>query len=329
MLSAEFFLLGFRQESVIGTAEVTPTDEDALYNAMDIRWTPNVEYTVRPGQAGFGRLAGKTHKKLAQIAFSLEHYAGTASAPAPSWAQYLLPACRWVNLSGQIYRRSVLPVGAVASDYRPRTLTMWRWKDGVCEQIHGAMGNFTIDWVSAEIMRWQFEFTGIYDGQTDTDIPGDWEPPAISPCVFGDVTFTTLLGGSGGITPALNRFRFSPQNRIVPRAVAGSTAGYSYCRVSEDDMQIQMDQESILAATYDLYGSTGKWLANTELAMVMRVGSVAGSKVTISAAGPNGVSPTGSGYIQIRNREEADLNKVWMDNFTFDCNGNGPLITFS
>ena len=113
----------------------------------------------------------------------------------------------------------------------------------------------------------EFEYKGIYGGVTDVAILAPTYPSVIPP----------RFANSGAIAlaafvPQVNSVMINLGNEVIVRESANTATGLHSAVIANRNVTGTMDPEAHLIASYD---SFGEWLAGTERAAVITVGTAA------------------------------------------------------
>lgn len=292
-------VLAAKIETTIGTP-IALSGTDAAMNVYNPMIQPNVEMESREGQGGFGYLSSVPggYTGVATFRTYLE-WDGTDTEPA--WADTFFPACGWVK-SGQVYTpRSEAPGSNV------KTLTIGCYVDGKFRSIAGAAGKFTVTLPTGKAGYIDWEFTGVYQGESDVAIIAPTYPTA------KPLKFAGGLAEWNNVNLCVSQVTIDSGNEIVLRECPTTDAGYISAIITDRKPKITADPEAAIVATQDRWAA---WIAQTEYALELDLAGPAGgsSDAVLSFDAPKA---------QIINNQEADRGKLVTDQLEFACNKNG------
>ena len=300
-------VLAAKVEATSGTAE-TLTNAEGVFNVINPVIQPNIGFTAREGQGGFGKITGVTGPRGGTCTFRIHLY-GDGAGGVPAWASTFLPACGWVNSTGTFTPRSEAPGTNV------KTITIGVYENGKLKRLRGASGTFTIACESGQPIALDFTFTGVYMTESDATIPAPTYPTRV-PIRFSGTTFTIAAAAA----PCFASINFDAGNNVILRECpsAADDSGYFNAIITDRTPTGTINPETVLIGTNNVYG---KWVGHTPEALSLAVND-AEDTITITAAA-----------IQRTNVQEGDRNGIQIDDVTFQCNkssGNDELaIVFS
>lgn len=291
-------VLAAKIEATSGTVE-TLAAADAAFNVYNINVAQAVEMQQREGQGGFARIASIAGGYQATITFSIDvAWDGTATEPA--WADTFLPCCGWVK-SGQVYTpRSEAPGANV------KTCTIGVYTNGVRELIYGAAGTFRLVCPTGRPATFEFEFTGIWAGRTDTAILSPTYPTDL-PLRYASSTTTW-----NSVALCVENLTLDSGNTIQMRECAANVGGYHAAIITDRQVMVTGNPESRLVAAQDRWGS---FLASTEAALTWDLDGPTNSRVVIAAP-----------RAQIMSIASGDRNGLLTDEIQWQCNRNGSTV---
>ena len=155
------------------------------------------------------------------------------------------------------------------------SVTLYAFFDGVRHILTGCYGTFTVNAEAGQYGTIDFTFTGQYVAPTDVAVPSNavYEtalPPQVELARLHIADFAAVV----------NAFTFDQGNTIAVRPDVNGTDGYNGTRIVGRDPTGGIDPEAELVATEDFWA---KLAAATQMAFQMRVGTVAGNLVWITA----------------------------------------------
>lgn len=291
-------VLAAKVESTVGT-DVTPSASDATFNIFNARIEPMIEMEEREGQGGFDRLAAQSSARTAKATFKT-YFQWDGTATEPSWAEVFLPACGWVK-SSQTYSPVSLPTGTSSSD--PRSLTISHYVNGVLRKITGAVGTFKATLISGKLAYIDWEFTGVWAGETDASI--------ITPTYVTDTNYKWASGVCqwNNVDLLAAQAVIDAGNVIHMREDPSKASGYLAGIITDRYPKITIDPEKVLVATQDRHGL---WLSNTEYALELHLKGAGNSVLQFDAP-----------KAQIMKITHADRDKLVVDQIEMACNKNG------
>lgn len=292
-------------ETTSGTAE-TLDATDATVNCFNIEIQANIPVEERPQQGSFSHLAAVPGPRMGTCTF-MTYLTGDGAAGVPTWADVFLPACGWVE-STQVFSPTTEPPGS-----NVKTITIGVYEDGVRKLLSGCAGTFRIVCTSGMPIQIEWTFTGVWQAPTDVALLSPTYDTNL-PLRFASSTFTV-----GGSAPGcVQQISFDAGNNVIMRECPTTAAGYLAGLVSGRKVVGNMNPESRLVATENVFGD---WLAGTERAISLNVDDGTDS-ITIAAPKSQRI-----------NIQEGDRNGQQIDNIDFQCNrssGDDELtITFA
>lgn len=283
-------VLAAKIETTVGTA-ISVSASDATFNIFNASIQPDIPYSAREGQGSFSSLTG-----------TLEGYAGTAKfsceltggASVPAWASTFLPACGIVA-SSLVMSPQTNPPGSGGV----KTLTIAHYIDGKRRAIRGAMGNAVFRFEAGKKIMVDFEFKGVWDGETDSAIlTPTYTTVAPLRFVSSGLTIASYAAKCANMTIDLG-------NQVVLREDSAADGGYISAIITDRKMKGTIDPEATLVATRD---NIGVWLGRTEGALAISLG-----------ASTNGVA-FAAPKLQLTNVQEANRNDIAVDALDFALN---------
>ncbi len=279
-------------ETVKGTKETTGFS-DILAADPEIQSTGPTER--RPGGGEYmGNVQTATVGEQSGTCSLRAEMRGNGTNAMDAGVAALLQSCGFV-VAGEVYTPESNPANH-------KTCTLQVWEEGVKKILYGAMGNPKLEGEMGKPLWANFEFQGIYDTVADVARPtpsfGTETPPVLKGCTF------TI----GGISRNVTNFSLDMQNQIALLTSIVPATGIAYAVKQDRDPVVSFDLEAEPVATYDVFGA---WLAGTEAALSLVLGSGAGKQITISIP-----------KLQYREIPEADSDGFRTWNITGQCNHN-------
>lgn len=282
--------LAAKIETSVGVA-ISLSASDATNNCYDIDLQPDVPVEDRQGQTYFGRLSGVPGARTGKATFKTP-ISGTGAGGVPVWASTFLPACGWVA-SSQVYSPKSLAPGSST-----KTITIATYENGVKKQLRGCMGTFKIMLPTGRLAYFDWEFTGIWDGQTDVSL---LSPTLDTNLPFRYASSTTTIGS---FAPKIESLTIDAGNVVIMREDAADVSGYASALITDRKVVGSINPEASLVATYDPYGD---WLSATLRALSATVGN--GTDV-LTVAAPD---------LQITKVAPGDRGDNQIDQIDFSC----------
>lgn len=276
-------------ETEKGTAE-TETFVDVLVFDPDIKPTAPFQQRKGPGLYLGNSEAGIIEEKSGSFTCSVE-MRGNGTAAMDEGLAVLLQACGLKN-TAETYQVSSDPANH-------KTITICVFEDGVKKILHGAMGNVTFEGETGKRLMCNFEFTGIWNAPTDVALPA-FAPSAEPPPILAAGTFTL------GSAKKTSRFSLNMGNEVVLRHDVNAASGIAHAAIVDFDPVVGFDLEAELIANYDIHGI---WLAGTEAALSLVLGSGAGKQITFTIP-----------KLQYREIPEGDRSGLQIYDITAQCN---------
>jgi hypothetical protein len=292
-----------KEESEYGT-DPTPTPAANTIDAQDVNYTPQGTMQERnPVRSTLSKVAGILGKRFAEIKFTM-FLKGSGTAGTAGKLGDLLEACGYIESadvgSSVVYSPTSLPVST-------KSLTLYYYQlDGasaILRTITGARGTLQITAIAGDKCKLDFTFRGKYNAPEDVATPTGMvyestKPPIVESCGFS-------IGGTELVT---REIQVALNNELTAKDDMNSAAGVSGIEITDRKPSGSAKPEAVLLATknYDTL-----WTANTESAIRMTIGSVAGNKVDI-------VIPKA----QVEQINEDSQNNLAYQDIPFLCNGS-------
>ena len=221
--------------------------------------------------ASTGSISPTSHvllRRTAEITFDVPLKGSGAAGTAPEWGP-LLRACG--------FSETIDP--GVSVTYEPEStsiasVTIYAYVDGLLMEFNGCRGNVVLSAIAADKARLSFTFRGKPAAPVDAAFPTISNTDTTSALRVESATFTVggdVLSINGLTVDMQNEVEFADditQANALGEAVLGARLPVG-----------TINPEAVLVATKDLYGI---WSANTQQAIALSLGSVAGNQVAIS-----------------------------------------------
>ena len=182
--------------------------------------------------------------------------------------------------SGATATTSGTPAADKGFEYRPtsddiESGTVGLYEDGLKKMIHGARGNLTLEATVGEPVFLGFDFSGVYNAETDAALLSPTYESTI-PKAFLNVG-ATVLSDSAACFTALN---IEMANEIVARECANNAKGILSYLITGRAPTASVNPEKALVADTDVYGQL---IAGTTGRLYAELSGAAGEKITIAS----------------------------------------------
>jgi hypothetical protein len=284
-------LFAAKVESTVGTAE-TLANADGAFNAFDARIQPTIERGRRRGQSAASDIPHVHGARGGTCTLRTDLVGSGTSGSAPLWASTLLEACGFAQ-SGLVYTPETGGGSA-------KTLTTGVYLDGRRKILVGTVFDCVINFVSGQPVQMEWNGIGQWGAPTDVALLTPTYPTTIPPR-FASATLTV-----GGTAYKISQCQIAFNNVMTLRPDATDATGIHAGIVVDRDIQFSFDPEASLIADQDWHGD---WIAHTEAALAITVGSATGN--TIAFAAPK---------MQIIDVQEGEREGLTTDNVVFQCN---------
>ena len=250
-------------ESVKGTAETTGFTAVRVLNLL-IRPTAPFDSRRGPGIYLGNANAGVLGERSGTLTCSAE-VRGNGTAGMNEGLAILLQGCGFKKTS-EVYQ-------FVSSPANHKTLTIQVYEDGKKKVLSGAMGDVIFEGETGKKLMANFEFSGIWSAPTDAAIPA-FAPGTEPPPILASGTFTIAT-----VAKLISRLSLNMQNQVTMRPDINASSGIAHYAIVDNEPLLSFDIEAELVATYDIHGI---WLAGTEAAVSLILGSGAGKAITFT-----------------------------------------------
>lgn len=288
-----------KTETTIGTAE-TLTAAEGVYNVYQLMVQPTIPMEQRESQGSFANLAAVPGGRMGTATFRTD-LCWDGTAVEPKWASVLLPACGYVDSgSGVFTPRSEAPGSNV------KTLTIAEYVDGKRRLLTGCMGNFRFVFPTGRMAYIEWNFQGVWAGETDTAIiaptyPTD-TPIRVASCPAASWDSTPLV---------FEQCVIESGNDITMREDPMTAAGYKNAIVTARRPRATCNPETYLVIDQD---RVGQWIAQGFATFALTLDAV--STATIGFSAPRA---------QVVNCQQGERNALVTDELEFDFNRNGSV----
>ncbi len=249
-------------EAEKGTKE-TAGFADLLVYDPNIRPSAPFEPRRGPGKYIGNSVAGIVQEKSGILTCSAE-LRGNGTNAMDAGLSVLLQCCGLKN-TAETYQ-----VASAVADHK--TCTIQVFEDGKKKVLYGAMANPIFEGETGKRMMCNFEFKGIWDTPVDEALPA-FSPGTEAPPILANGTFTI------GTAKKVSRVSLNMGNEVVLRMDINAASGIAHAVIVDNDPVLSCDLEAELVAAYDIHGI---WLAGTEAAVSLVLGSGAGKQITFT-----------------------------------------------
>jgi len=258
-------IFGAKLETTTGTP-ISLSASDCAFNIFDLKTTPTIENTERPGQSAWAPLPGVPGARSGTMEFRGE-VVGLGSSGVPAWG--LLLQAAGFAVSSQTY----VPSTGSASY---ASLTMNHYLDGRLFQIFGAVcESLTIKGKAGQKADIDFKFKGVWSPPTSVALVTPTYPTAIPPRV---ATATLTVGGTALVQ--VGEFEIAVENKVALREDVTTASGYHSAVITEQKIMFKVGVEAQALGTRDDFAVH---LLGTTAALNLVVGSSANNILTVTA----------------------------------------------
>ena len=272
-----------------GTAETTGFT-DVLCFEPDVKSTAPFNQRTAGGLYLGHQVVGIIGEKSGTFSCSAE-LRGNGTDGMDAGLAVLLQACG-LAVTAEVYQVTSNPANH-------KTITIHVFTDGKREVLSAAMGNVTFAGETGKAIMCNFEFTGIYGAPTDVALPA-FTPGTELPPIMANGTFSITAARK------VSKFALNMNNNVILRLDVNAASGIHHACIVDIDPVVTADLEAELVAAYDIYGA---YLAGTEAAMSVVVGSGAGKAITFTLP-----------KIQHRDIPHGDRDGLQINDITAQCN---------
>lgn len=261
-------VLGAKIETTAGTA-ISISASDATTPTFNNTYTDNTSFTRRENVSG-GKLQGRRGPLIGTMSFDIEAMGLGATGSVPAWADIFLPACGFVKSTATFtYTRTVA---------NQKTLTLKHFIDGKYRQLYGAAGSCRLTYNAGGISMFSFSFTGIVSPIAELS---NISPTLVTTQPIVGASAFTYHNGTGAITLNAPSGVIDWGQTVAPIETANS-AGYLRFCVSDYNpiMTVEPYEEATGSGAID---GDADWVANSERAISLALGSTANNTITIAA----------------------------------------------
>lgn len=263
-----------KEESVYGQ-DPTPTPASNAKEVKNLKVNYSADLLQRDNIRGnISPVSPVVGKRFVEVTFQMELKSGGTKGTAGALGD-LLEAC---SMAETVSAGSSVVYAPNSSSQKSITFYIYNMDTGsaVLHKITGAVGTFVLKGEAGNYATLDFTFRGLYNAPTDatTPVAGTFEatlPPIVESCAFSLGSADDLIVQSVSLDIA---------NDIAERDdISTANAIASFFVVSRKPKG-SFNPEAVLVGDFDVYTD---WIASTQRALSMVVGSVSGNKITITA----------------------------------------------
>ena len=172
-------------------------------------------------------------------------------------------------------------VPATSDSYDPNSdlesaqdsVTIYFYQHNICHKVTGCLGTPSLEGKATEYGKIKFEFTGLYVGPVDENIPAATFNPTLPPKL---VSASFALGAYAAI---IESFNVALGNEIARRPSANAATGILSYFIKERSVTGEIDPEAVALATWNPWTL---WANSTSGALTITFGSAAGNRCVVS-----------------------------------------------
>jgi hypothetical protein len=288
--------LAAKVEATPGTAE-SLTAAEGVFNAYDVMLQPSIAMTDREGSGSFNQLTAISEGQTATVTFRTD-LAWDGTATEPTIFSVLMPACGWTETTNVWKPRSEAPGTNV------KTLTLGVYVDGLLKTIKGAVGTWVMTLPTGRMITIEWTFTGVYIEPTSTAIIAPTYPTD-APLRFASAAACTF----NSVAMKVEQITIDAGNEVTMLEDPTQASGFIHGIITNRRPTINANPESVLVATQNRHNI---WTTSTAYAIQITLDGPSTSTLGITAP-----------KAQIVNIQEADRNRVVVDDVEFLCTKNG------
>ena len=288
--------LAAKVEATPGTAEAL-TNAEGVFNAYDVMLQPSIAMTDREGSGSFNHLTAISEGQTATVTFRTD-LAWDGTATEPTIFSVLMPACGWTETTNVWKPRSEAPGTNV------KTVTLGVYVDGLLKTIKGAVGSWVMTLPTGRMITIEWTFTGVYVEPTSTAIIAPTYPTD-APLRFASAAACTF----NSVAMKVEQITIDAGNEVVMLEDPTQASGFIHGIITNRRPTINANPESVLTATQNRHNI---WTTSTAYAIQITLDGPSTSTLGITAP-----------KAQILNIQEADRNRVVVDDIEFLCTKNG------
>ena len=255
-------------ETTAGTA-IAVTGTDGTVPVMNAVYNDNTSYNRRENATG-GKLAGRRGPLIGTMSFDVEAMGLGTTGSVPAWADLFLPPCGFVKSTATFtYTRVVA---------NQKTITLKHFIDGKYRQLYGAAGSCRLTYNAGNINRFSFNFTGIVMPIAETANPA--VTLVTTQPIVGASAFT-YHNGTGAITLNAPSGVIDWGQTVAPIETPNAAGYLRFCVSDYNPIMTVEPYEEAISGNID---GDSDWVANSERAVSLVLGSSANNTITIAAS---------------------------------------------
>lgn len=235
-------VFGGKPEAVPGVAE-SILAADCGHLVYDLEIQPDFTVTERAATGQSGTQSSVPGGRKGTATFKIDLAATGAAVPA--FADLLFPACGLVKTGNVFKPRTQSPDTPSAA---VKTITLAKFTDGKRRLLFGAMGTFRMIFPTEDIVTFEFEFNGVWGGETDAAVPAPTYPTA------------PKLRSSGGLATwagtniCMESMTLDLANTIYVKPCSNIVQGYEFALATNRKPKVTGNPESQLVAQQNRMG---------------------------------------------------------------------------
>lgn len=301
-------------ETEYGT-DPTPTE---AANALVTAGEPTFEVINEPVQraiplAYFGKIAPISVGTGLKLNFSTELKGSGTAGTAPREG-CLFRACNMTEALVAVTSAAYTP----NSNFEGESVTLWFWADGNLHKISGCTGTFKMAFKTRDIMKVDWEFTGIYASTHITNVAFPSPTYAtVSPLIFKGAGFSY----NSVATLVITELMLDIGNVVGRRDSANAASGIARYFVNDRDSKGSMNPETVALSTLN------PWTLFNAITQANIAASVSGGAGNIVTLAVTGVTLDAPKYGSRENILAWDLS--FGINPTLAAGNNAIVITFT
>lgn len=221
-------------------------------------------------QPHYGAAIGVNIGEGIKVSFAVELKGSGAAGTAPEIGP-LLRACNFTE--------TVTPATKV--DYDPNSanstgesVTIYFYRHNLRHKVSGCRGTFGFELKAGEYGTVKFDFTGLYQGPVDQNIPVGPVYNATAPARFLSAAFTI-----DGYAAIIENLKFDIGNEISRRNSANAVTGILEYYIKSRSVKGEFDPEAVALSEKDFWAL---WANSTRVALSATAGTAAGNKCLIT-----------------------------------------------
>jgi len=219
----------------------------------------------------YGASVGVNIGEGIKVSFSVELKGSGAAGTAPEIGP-LLRAC---NFTETVTAGTKVDYDPNSANSTGESVTIYFYRHNLLHKVSGCRGTFGVELKSGEYGNIKFDFTGIYQGPVDQNIPANPTYNATDPARFLSAAF-----GIDGYSAVIENFKFDVGNEIGKRPNANAATGILEYWIKERNIKGEFDPEAVALSEKDFWAL---WSNSSRVALSATAGQTAGNKCVITA----------------------------------------------